>query len=228
MGTSHQGEDRAPAGSGSIRALPHDAPVTTLPHDTPVLPHDTPVTTLRQRAERQEVSGGRPGIGPRLRKAGCLWCILLVCFSACDPSPEARDLPEPRVPMRDADLTQFKPRVRHAYLELWRVLRHAARHLELDHLDDAFSGQTLTYLRERLGNRAWSGRALALKVEHDYTVRMISPEHAEVRDRYVVRRTHVHSLSGDVLDRMKPLNNAKTFELRLVDGAWKMTQGRPL
>lgn len=157
-------------------------------------------------------------------------CVAVLTLAGCDRADGPADLgPTAKVTNPDTTTTTLgaiEREVEAAYLRSWEVFAKAALTWETSELADVFAGEQLERTRRDIEQRAKDRRRARYEVEHNYEIKLMDGETAQVVDRY---RNHSVRVDADSLEPIEPDPDEVISEIYVLErreGAWKVTGSR--
>lgn len=116
-----------------------------------------------------------------------------------------------------------KQEVKDAYLRQWVVYTEAVRNLERDVLNEVFTGKALEIVRKEVQRRRREQTPVAIRVKHDFAIKLVDASTAVVDDRYVNRTTDIDPDTGKPTKRYPADLIHELYTLKKVEGIWKVS-----
>lgn len=149
--------------------------------------------------------------------------------TAAPTSTTTTTVPPERAP--STTTTAFDPaslegEIEAAYLRSWDVYAAAVYDLELDEqaLAEVYAGDSLTNLTEEIADRASTGRAAHVRVDHDYDITVLGPTSAFVLDAYRNHQVLIDPVSKQAVEPDPDEKQLYGFTLDLIDGTWRVVR----
>jgi hypothetical protein len=151
-------------------------------------------------------------------------------------TPVATSVPTPSTPSVGG-IAQLTPGVRFAsspleqdieaaYLHYWQVYRDAAATDDVSPLPEVLNGDALQWTIDDFNQWKTQGRGVDVQVKHEYVLRDVTSDHAEVDDQYTDASRWIDLKTGQRLARQGPPQTVtQTFLLERTDGTWKIYSG---
>jgi hypothetical protein len=111
-----------------------------------------------------------------------------------------------------------------AYLKSWDVYAKAKLKLTTDGLDCCFAGEQLARTKAEIESRIQQAKPARVRVDHDYTIRLLATDTAVVVDNYRNHSVFIDANTGQPVEPDPNEANSDTSTLRKLDGEWKVTQ----
>ncbi|MCU1484124.1 MAG: hypothetical protein JWN67_870 [Actinomycetia bacterium] len=155
--------------------------------------------------------------------------LLVMVIAGCGGSDDAKGPTATVGPDKTTEsTTTTKPptpeeEVEAAYLKSWDVYAKAKRELTTEGLDCCYAGKQLPKTTADIQDRIDTRRPARVSVDHDYQIRLLAEDVAEVRDSY---RNHSVLVDPDSGKPIEPDPNDQFVDLttlQRVDGQWKVT-----
>lgn len=142
-----------------------------------------------------------------------------------DDNSTVVDSPTPPTTPTEASPTPTSPKaeVRAAYLEQWDVYAEAVRTLQSDRLDEVFTNEALSVVRQEVRVRLRKGTPLRVQVKHDLAVKVIDPITAVVDDRYINHSVEFEPETGKPTEPDPNEIIHEVYTLKKVNGVWKVS-----
>ena len=102
------------------------------------------------------------------------------------------------------------------------VYADAALALKPDDLDLAYAGPALQIVLDDIAKWKAAGTPAQFEVEHDYEVRLLTEDVAEVTDRYVNHSVLLDGKTGEPIEEDPNETIEEIYTLQLLDGTWKV------
>jgi hypothetical protein len=157
--------------------------------------------------------------------------VALPVLSSCsggdgDPGPSASVETTTSRPSTTSSSVAMTPEqeVEAAYLRSWDVYAKAVRELDPTGLEESYTGDALDTVRAEVADFAAAGTPVVVKVEHDLTVGVLTPDRALVNDTYVNRNYRVDAKGEPIDDTNDPGTYEDRYQLDLVDGRWLVSR----
>ena len=156
----------------------------------------------------------------RSRVARWLVAVLALTLIGCgdDDSPPAATLDT------DRTTTTLSPEdeVEQAYLRSWDVYAEAVLTFDTSKLDEVYDGRALELVLEDVAQLKREGKAVRVDVDHDFEVRLLRTDLAEVLDKYVNHSIEVDPETGEPLEADPNEQVTDEYVLQKLEGAWKV------
>lgn len=122
------------------------------------------------------------------------------------------------------DPASVEGEVEAAYLRSWDVYAEAVYNLELDEaaLAEVYAETSLDNLTDEIQERADSGRAALVEIDHNYEITIVDASNAVVVDAY---RNHQVLIDPDTKEPVEPDPDEEvlfSFTLRLIAQGWRV------
>jgi hypothetical protein len=148
---------------------------------------------------------------------------LVACGGGGGSTPSAT-LATPPTTARTTTTQSVEAQVEAAYLKSWDVYTAAMRTFDTSHLVDVYVDAALKLRQGEVADLKTANTPAAMKVDHDYSVRVVDDYQASVVDAYRNHSVLVDPVSGRPTEADPNVIIRSQYVMLKVDGKWKIAR----
>lgn len=228
------GRFRPPVGVATVPAIAGQSSVTPPPMPSPTAPAVVPAITPSPSAPSAAATA-TPPLGsptpPPAATASAAGTAITPTLTASEATAVALGIPltlqTPVVePGTTGSIQELEKEIRAAYLHYWDVRAEAYLNLDTSHLSEVMAGAELERETQQLQDRIAKNKPSRLDVEHHISFVLIGDDRAIINDQYLNKSVFVDPATKHDIPTAEPPSIVKvSFQLRKLDGVWKVVDG---
>jgi hypothetical protein len=153
-----------------------------------------------------------------------LLALCLVALAACGndaPATPSATLSSAPTTEHTTTTLSVEQQVEAAYLKSWDVYSKAMRSLDTSHLAEVYVGKALELRTKEVSDLKAANTPARMDVEHRYSIDIVGPDQAVVRDNYVNHSVLLHANGSPA--ESDPNNVLKReYLMTRLSGSWKI------